>query len=166
MARRVRSKARLGMRRRTNKRLGRRTSDSDTCEGESARVQATTTAVCSAAFSRMRKHAALEEDAAVATGSSMLQHRASMRRRSKTRCMQHGGGEGREPTGPGGLTPRRLNAGEQIAAPDIVPCGIPCRLGYRAVWGTMPGGIPCRAGACGPPYNALKRGDGFDASVA
>jgi hypothetical protein len=29
---------------------------------------------------------------------------------------------------------------------DTVPCGIPCRVGYRAVWDTVPCGIPCRVG--------------------
>ena len=29
---------------------------------------------------------------------------------------------------------------------DTVPCGIPCRVGYRAVWDTVPCGIPCNVG--------------------
>ena len=29
---------------------------------------------------------------------------------------------------------------------DTVPCGIPCRAGYRAVRDTMPCGVPCRVG--------------------
>ncbi len=45
---------------------------------------------------------------------------------------------------------------------DTMPCGIPCHKGYRAVWDTVPCGIPCRAGyravrdtvPCGIPHLA------------
>jgi hypothetical protein len=33
-----------------------------------------------------------------------------------------------------------------VQMPDTVPYGIPCRVGYHAVWDTVPCGIPCRVG--------------------
>ena len=55
------------------------------------------------------------------------------------------GGRQRRPT-THAPTPHAAEAQQLQVTPVPVLCGIPCRVGYHAVWDTMPCGIPCRVG--------------------
>ena len=78
-------------------------------------------------------------------GGDSCQRRSPVpQQRTRMRCGTGGysqwarAGRGRATLLVGRTSPRPLRT---------VPCGIPCRVGYHAVWATMPCGISCRLGA-------------------